>query len=366
MALFTRPDISTDIYIELMDEIKELHQQAENSVIALESAPNSESHQQTLYRAIHTIKGDLGIIGLDPMVPLIGAIENLLDDVRTQRLTFNAIIGDIVFNLIDQVHDFVQSCKNHVRVEFPESRFQRVITLCRQLDYQHIDASLREILATLAPELVITTDLDEQPSYNPNAEDNAEADLNLFEALINQAEQRSSYWQGRAKRQLKLALLINRHAGSPIDDRQLTAACFVHDFGMSFLPVSILHATDALSEVQTETLKTHVYLSAKLLENLPQWQVAKHMVLQHHERVDGTGYPNGLTQAQICDGAKILAIVDTFDAMTHERAHKHHLKRPFSRARAELKRLAGTQLCPYWVTVFNDAMNDLVKAKRAL
>ncbi|MEC9319544.1 MAG: Hpt domain-containing protein, partial [Pseudomonadota bacterium] len=266
MALFTRPDISTDIYIELMDEIKELHQQAEKSVIALESAPNSESHQQTLYRAIHTIKGDLGIIGLDPLVPLIGAIENLLDDVRNQRLTFNAIIGDIVFNLIDQVHDFVQSCKNDVRVEFPESRYQRVITLCRQLDYQHIDASLREILATLAPELVITTDLDEQPSYTPNAEDNAEADLNLFEALINQAEQRSSYWHGRAKRQLKLALLINRHAGSPIDDRQLTAACFVHDFGMSFLPVSILHTTDALSEIQTETLKTHVYLSAKLLE----------------------------------------------------------------------------------------------------
>ena len=56
MALFTRPDISTDIYIELMDEIKELHQQAEKSVIALESAPNSESHQQTLYLRFTRLK----------------------------------------------------------------------------------------------------------------------------------------------------------------------------------------------------------------------------------------------------------------------------------------------------------------------
>lgn len=366
MALFTRPDISTDVYIELMDEIKELHQQAENSVIALESTPYSQPHQQALYRAIHTMKGDLGIIGLDPMVPLIGAVENLLDDIRNQRLTFSALIGDIVFNLIDQVFNFVQSCKNSTRIEYPEQRYQRVIALCHSLDYDDLDSALREVLATLAPELVITADLDEQPSYHSSSDDNAAADLQLFEALIDQAEQRSSYWQGRAKRQLKLALLINRHAGSPIDDRQLTAACYVHDFGMSFLPLTILHATEALDATQSDTLKTHVYLSAKLLENLPQWQEAKHMVLQHHERVDGKGYPNALTQTQICDGAKILAIVDTFDAMTHERAHKHHLKRPFSRAQAEIRRLAGTQLCPYWVTVFNDAMDDLINAKRGL
>ncbi|HAE90103.1 MAG TPA: metal-dependent phosphohydrolase [Idiomarina sp.] len=366
MALFTRPDISTDVYIELMDEIKELHQQAENSVIALESAPDSVSHQASLYRAIHTIKGDLGIIGLTPLIPLIGAVENLLDDVRNQRFSFNASMGDIVFNLIDHVYNFVQSCKDSVRVEYPDQRYQRVIGLCQALDYKHIDSALRKILVTLAPELVITADLNNKPTYTLNAQDNAEADLSFFESLITHAEQRSSYWQGRAQRQLKLALIINRHAGSPVDDRQLTAACFVHDFGMSFLPLSILHAKDALSDAQSNTLKTHVYLSAKLLENLPQWQKAKQMVLQHHERVDGEGYPNGLKQSDICDGAKILAIVDTFDAMTHERAHNHHLKRPYSRAHAEIKRLAGTQLCPYWVTVFNEAMTELIRVKRTL
>ena len=81
---FERPMIEPEVYQELLDEIRELHQQAENSLIALEHDANKQ-HQHSVYRAIHTIKGDLGIIGLSPMVPLIGAIEDLLDLIRRGR-----------------------------------------------------------------------------------------------------------------------------------------------------------------------------------------------------------------------------------------------------------------------------------------
>ncbi|HAD47625.1 MAG TPA: metal-dependent phosphohydrolase [Idiomarina sp.] len=368
MTIFERPAIDDEVYQELLDEIKDLHQQAETSLIALEHEPNNEQHQHSVYRSIHTIKGDLGIIGLSPMVAVIGAIEDLLDLVRKGDMSYNSVFSDIVLSLIDQVTEFVETCQNQEVIDVPDRRYQSVIDLSADIiaaNDTERQPLLGRLLARLSPELILDSDIQPQQQYRPpHTEDDWDYDLRFFRRLMAEVERRSSYWHDRADRQLKIALMINRYAGSPVDEKQLTAACYVHDFGMGFMPLTLLHQSEPLTPDQHKSIQNHVYLSAKLLENLDYWKAAKLMVLQHHEHADGNGYPLGLKDNEISDGAKILALVDTFDAMTHERAHQHHLKRPISRAVAEINRLAATQLSPYWVTVFNEAMNNLVKSWR--
>ncbi|RUO76917.1 metal-dependent phosphohydrolase [Idiomarina tyrosinivorans] len=369
MTQFTLPNIEPHVLTELLDEIRELHQQSEAALIQLEQSPQDQALAASLFRAVHTIKGDLGIVGLSPMITLVGHAEDMLSAFRNEQLQYSSLISDIILTLLDQVVDFVSRCRDTDVIDYPEHRYRQfgkdTNTLLQQSEEQR-QHTLRKMLAALDPNLVLDEDYHEFSSaaLDEDSDDPLAFDLHFFRDMMENVERRSSYWHGRAERQVKVARLINRFADSPVDEKQLTAACYLHDFGMGFLSLDLLHQQSPLSDSQRQQIESHVYLSAKLLENLPQWKSAKMMVLQHHEQADGQGYPLGLREDEICDGAKILAIVDTFEAMTHERAHEHHMKRPIRRSVAEINRLAGTQLSPYWVTVFNEAMQSLMSGWR--
>ena len=92
----------------------------------------------------------------------------------------------------------------------------------------------------------------------------------------------------------------------PIDEDQLAVACYMHDFGMAFMPIEILHKNGRMTESEFNLMRSHVYKSARLLEHLEHWNEARKIVMQHHERMDGSGYPLGLKEVDICDGAKLL------------------------------------------------------------
>jgi HD-GYP domain-containing protein (c-di-GMP phosphodiesterase class II) len=159
-------------------------------------------------------------------------------------------------------------------------------------------------------------------------------------------------------------LILNRLAGRPVNEQDLAVAVYVHDFGMAFIPVELLHKQTQLDDAEILLLRSHVQSSAQLLQQLPRWQAAREIVLQHHEAVDGSGYPFGLREREISDGAKMLAIADSFDAMTHHRAYASHQKRPIIRAVKEINQCAGKQLSPYWVEVFNRAVAPVLAARK--
>jgi HD-GYP domain-containing protein (c-di-GMP phosphodiesterase class II) len=156
-------------------------------------------------------------------------------------------------------------------------------------------------------------------------------------------------------------LYINSTAGKPIDESQLAVASYVHDFGMAFMPLKLLHKSEALTDIEFNLMRSHVYKSSRLLEHLDQWDLARKIVMQHHERTDGTGYPLGLKEDDICDGAKLLAIVDTYDAMTHSRAHNDEKQLSKKEAVIEINRSAKGQFSMQWVRLFNQAMTSLLK-----
>ncbi|MEP1551517.1 HD domain-containing phosphohydrolase, partial [Paraglaciecola sp.] len=281
--------------------------------------------------------------------------------------------------IMDKVKIFVQSCIQTGQAEYDKDMYERLVAaiICitpdNSNDHEQLlakavlildpsldlgieinDASATEKPASSAPASVATTGI---PKSITNIE---REDLLFFRELMKPIEKRSRYWEGRGDRIAKLAGYINKIAGSPINEVQLAVACYMHDFGMAFMPVNVLHKQEQLEEVEFNLMRSHVYKSARLLENLTQWDEARKIVMQHHERIDGSGYPLGIKENDICDGAKLLGILDTFDAITHARAHEAHLQRPKKKAVIEINRIAKGQFSTKWMQAFNSGMAALL------
>lgn len=182
-------------------------------------------------------------------------------------------------------------------------------------------------------------------------------ELNTFADLAYKAEQRTPLWKGRTQAVLTIAMDLNYAAGSKVDPMQLEAAVYLHDIGMLFLPLEATCITRALNKHDRQSLRLHPNMGAKLLADKPRWQEAAEIILQHHEREDGKGYPLGLEGKQICDGAKILAIADTIESIVNRR-NSDDEKYPVSQAIREINKNQGTQFSPYWVALFNDVIRS--------
>jgi len=382
MQMFKHEDLDEDILTDLLEEINELYEASEQTLIELELKPEDNELQRSLFRSIHTIKGDLGLVNFSPLIPLLQYAEDLLDYLRKGQIYYTSNMSDLVLLIMDKVKVFVQSCIQTGQAEYDKEMFQRLVEAIKRITPEN-GADHEQLLANavliLDPSLDLSIEPDkagETPTVAappsiattgiPKSITNEEReDLVFFRELMKPIEKRSRYWEGRGDRIAKLAGYINKIAGSPVNEVQLAVACYMHDFGMAFMPVAVLHKQEKLEEVEFNLMRSHVYKSARLLENLNQWNGARKIVMQHHERIDGSGYPLGIKENDICEGAKLLAILDTFDAITHARAHESHLQRPKKKAVIEINRIAKGQFSPTWMQAFNTGMAALLTNERA-
>lgn len=125
----------------------------------------------------------------------------------------------------------------------------------------------------------------------------------------------------------------------------------LHDIGMLAIPDEILVKSDALTRTQLRLMQTHTTVGEQLVDRLRFLPaVVREVVGCHHERWDGSGYPRQLAGPKIPLAARIVAVVDAFDAMTHDRPYRDALPEPW--ALAELDRCAGTHFDPDLVEAF--------------
>lgn len=377
MKTFQHEDVDSDILQDLLEEINELYEASEQTLIELEIKPEDNELQRALFRSIHTIKGDLGLVSFTPMIPLLQHVEDLLDFLRKGQIQYTSTVSDLVLLTLDRVKMFVESVINTGQAEYDDELYSLLIKQISKITpengEQH-DRLLADAVLLLDPSLDTRPVKEAQQAQDSvqqetlssiglphDISEEKQMDIMFFRQLMEPIEQRSMYWKGRGDRIAKLSLILNKLAGTPIDEDQLAVACYVHDFGMAFMPLSVLHKAEKLDDKEFNLMRSHVYKSARLLEHLEQWNEARKIVMQHHERMDGNGYPLGLKPEDICEGAKLLAIMDTFDALTHARAHNSHHKRPKKRAVIEINRMAENQFCPKWMKIFNRAMASLLK-----
>jgi HD-GYP domain-containing protein (c-di-GMP phosphodiesterase class II) len=136
----------------------------------------------------------------------------------------------------------------------------------------------------------------------------------------------------------------------------VSTAALLHDIGKIGISDKVLNKKGKLNEENWEAIKVHPRLGANIVSNIPNLASCVSIILHHHERWDGGGYPEGLKGEEIPIEARILAIADTFEAMTATRPYRS----AFSREEVirELRKGAGTQFDPKLVEIFI----DLIKA----
>lgn len=125
-----------------------------------------------------------------------------------------------------------------------------------------------------------------------------------------------------------LSELLARAAGwSNADAEAIRQAAPMHDIGKIGVPDAVLRKPGELTPEEHEIMRTHTVIGAKMLagSNAPVLKMAREIALHHHERWDGTGYPDGLAGYDIPEIARIVTIVDVYDALTHDRVYRRAL-----------------------------------------
>jgi putative nucleotidyltransferase with HDIG domain len=144
---------------------------------------------------------------------------------------------------------------------------------------------------------------------------------------------------------------LAREAGCSLADQELVhTAGLLHDIGKFIFPDRILLANDRLTDEDWEIVKCHPYQGAKIVRHVEGYGPVADIILGHHERIDGTGYPRRMAGADIPLLSRIISISDTYDVMTARDSYRKPV--PRAEAIAELRRVSGAQLDGHLVELF--------------
>jgi HD-GYP domain-containing protein (c-di-GMP phosphodiesterase class II) len=182
----------------------------------------------------------------------------------------------------------------------------------------------------------------------------------MLRSLTRAVEARDPYARGHAVRVASLAETVAVRLGW--DGHRLLAlrvGSLLHDVGKIAIAEAILVKPGPLTSLEIAQVRTHPAVGARLLGSVPAARPGLACVLYHHERWDGDGYPTGRARRAIPLEARLLAIADSFDAMTSPRPYRRSLAR--DEALAEVERCAGTQFDPVVARVFVEAVERGVK-----
>lgn len=177
-----------------------------------------------------------------------------------------------------------------------------------------------------------------------------------LKALARAIDAKSNWTGGHSERVTRLALKIASTMGLGWEElRVIERGGLLHDIGKIGTPRSILDKPGKLDEEEVRIMREHVNIGMRILEPIPGLGDALPIVSQHHERFDGTGYPNGLKGEQINLFARIFAVADSYDAMTSDRPYRSGM--PAEKARAIVSQEAGKQFDPDVVAAFLEMYN---------
>lgn len=178
-----------------------------------------------------------------------------------------------------------------------------------------------------------------------------ELHLGTMTALARAIDAKSSWTAGHSERVTLLALEIGRNMGlSAKDLRVMRMGGLLHDMGTIGTPPSVLDKPGKLTDEEMSIMRDHVNIGVRILEPIPGFREALPIVAQHHEWINGKGYPAGISGSDISLNARILAVADCYDALTSDRPYRKGLRR--EETVAMLAEKAGWQFDPDVIEVF--------------
>jgi putative nucleotidyltransferase with HDIG domain len=172
-----------------------------------------------------------------------------------------------------------------------------------------------------------------------------------LKALARTVDAKSSWTAGHSERVADIALKIGKSLGLDSNSLiNLQRAAFLHDIGKIGVPVAVLDKPGKLSHEEFNLIKAHPQIGRRILEPIKAYDEIIPMVVEHHERFDGKGYPDGIGGSSISLGGRILAVADVYDALKSDRPYRNGM--PFEQVIGIIKQEAGQQFDPVVVSAF--------------
>lgn len=179
------------------------------------------------------------------------------------------------------------------------------------------------------------------------------ADLHqIVDALTAALDAKNEYTCGHSQRVAGLCQAVTQEMRLLADERQIIdISAHLHDIGKIGIPDAVLLKPGRLTPEEFAVMKTHPGIGYFIVNKVTSLTQISKIILHHHERMDGQGYPDGLAGEAIPLGSRIIAVCDAFDAMTSSRSYRMCVS--YEQALAELGRCSGTQFDPDVVAAFS-------------
>jgi putative two-component system response regulator len=331
-------------YTRLLLEVNSIEKAGERCEIARRYAARSNSARADIAASIadglyqvHAGRIDVGISRLTNTLEKARLLRSMLRDTLAALVKAYEIVGQP-----DRALVYLREMMEALRQTQQENALKHLNLHLEQLSegvVAPISARLQRQEAALKGQVA------EQELFRSRIE--------MLERLAVTAELRDDSTGEHSYRVGKLAALLAQEFGC--DDNacfMIELAARLHDIGKIGVPDAILLKPDKLNSAETQIMRTHTTVGAELLSksNIAHMQMAEEIARFHHEWWDGSGYPNNLAGANIPLAARITALADVFDALTHQRPYK--VAWPMDAALDEIARLKGRQFDPQLTDLF--------------
>ncbi|SHN52922.1 Cellulose binding domain-containing protein [Butyrivibrio hungatei DSM 14810] len=194
-------------------------------------------------------------------------------------------------------------------------------------------------------------------NYREKQKNDIKIILQSMNTFINFIDAKDPYTRGHSKRVAMYAAEIAKRMRLPEDDIQnIYYAGLLHDAGKISVPDAVLNKPGVLTKEERTMIQNHTVAGGKMLVQLSSLKGVRETALYHHERYDGSGYPDGLKGDMIPLFARIVGVADAYDAMSSNRVYRRHLNK--DEIIEEIQKGAGTQFDPRIVTYMVDMIND--------
>ena len=284
------------------------------------------------------------LVMLDYRMPVMDGFDVLRilkKNPRTADIPIIILTGDISVEL--EAKGFIEGATDFVRKPFiPDVMRQRVR---RVLRYEYLQENL-------AQEVKRQTALAEK-----RLKDSQELFKEMAIALAKTIDAKDTYTHGHSERVATYSRMLAKRAG---DDEEAQERIYymglLHDIGKIGVAGTIINKASRLDDDEFQSIQSHPIIGSEILKNISQFPDLSIGARYHHERYDGKGYPDHLAGEAIPRAARIIAVADTYDAMTSSRSYRKGL--PQDVARAEIEKGKGTQFDPEFADLMIALIDD--------
>jgi diguanylate cyclase (GGDEF)-like protein/putative nucleotidyltransferase with HDIG domain len=293
--------------------------------------------------AIDVIISDINMPMLNG-IELVGNIKDIDSNIVIIIISGYASSENTIAALRAGVFNFIQKPFNIQDIKMTVARAVEQRRLKRQLQMYHLHTE--ELLQDRTQALQMAVD-NLKESY-----------VKTMEAIVNTLDIHETSAALHSERVGELSVILAKELG--ITDKgeleTIRYGALLHDIGKIGIPNNILKKPDVLTDSEMEHMKKHVTMGYNIVKTIPILQNAAEIVLSHHERFDGTGYPKGLSGKEICIGARIFMIADTYDALRDNRCYQASQSIDF--IINEINSCSGTHFDPEVVKAFNNCFQQ--------